>query len=275
MVKKSLPFDDFKVAVVLNEKLKIIQRQLEARFETIRDTHQHKGSKGSNVEQIIRDFLREYLPIMNRVGEGEVIDQNGNYSSQTDIVITNEYHPFLNDLKQPEVFFIEGVVCVGEIKSVLTSEELKTTLEKCVAFKKLTPRIGVGTLVQGNKADIARFVEKRAYFLLAFQSQLKLNTVMEKIIEFNHNNSLELNSQIDAVFLLDKGTIINFGDGEGSLKFKSHDGEWMGGINIIAEQRSPLFELLSWLSIVNKKTIRFESVLVPYLFQNKFYGKDD
>jgi hypothetical protein len=62
---------------MLIQKLAIVQKKIQLKIEEIRETHQHKGSKGSNVEQIIREFLRVYFPSDNRIGQGEIIDSDG------------------------------------------------------------------------------------------------------------------------------------------------------------------------------------------------------
>ena len=106
--------------MILKERIDILQKQMLLRLEEIRATYRHSGNKGTNAEQILREFLRYFLPTYHRVGHGEVIDQNGANSRQLDVIVTNEYHPFLNDLSTPSVFIIEGVSCAGEVKSDLS-----------------------------------------------------------------------------------------------------------------------------------------------------------
>lgn len=204
---------------MLRERLKLLQDEMEIKLQQIHIAHQHRGNRGDNSEEIMREFLREFLPPFNRIGQGEIIDTENNVSNETDIVILNEFHPYLNELSKPSLFFIEGVGAVGEVKSHLNSNDVESTLEKCLRFKKMHIKMQAGAMVQGNASDIKRFVDKRPFFLVAFKSQLTLDTIYKKILEFNLSNELDIQHQIDGIFILDRGTIFNLGDGQGTLKF--------------------------------------------------------
>src|SRR5436190_22696338 len=112
----------------LGEKIARVERQMKEKLAEIRATHQHKGVKGTGVEKSFRTFLTQYLPQHFSVGEGEIVDTTGAISAQTDVVITAEHHPFTFSTDGPGLFFIEGVCAAGEVKSVLTSGELETSL---------------------------------------------------------------------------------------------------------------------------------------------------
>jgi hypothetical protein len=116
-------------------------------LEEIRISYNHPGVKGIHAEDLIRDFLREYLPRRLEVGHGEIIDTHeqsyhpidaGGRSAQTDIVITEE-HPFTFTRDRPGLFFVEGVRCVGEVKTILNSQELKSSLMNACKVKRLKP----------------------------------------------------------------------------------------------------------------------------------------
>ncbi len=219
------------------------------RLEEIRTTYRHSGNKGTNAEQVLRDFLRYFLPPYNRVGHGEVIDHSGVSSRQLDVIITNEYHPFLNDLSVPSVFIVEGVSCVAEVKSVLTGVELERALENSLSFKRLSVTIQKGATVFGNREDISRFVDKRPSFLFAFESQLSIMTIKTKIEAWNQKHGLAVPEQIDAVFIMTGGSIINFGTGAGTLQFITPEGESKPGYVFRDPNNDrPLVSLLSWIS---------------------------
>jgi len=204
---------------VLRDKLMILQKEMELKLQKIQVEHIHRGNRGDNSEEIVREFLREFLPLHNRIGQGEIIDTQNNISRETDIVILNEYHPYLNDLSKPSLFFIEGVGAAGEVKSNLNSSDITTTLDKCFAFKNMHIKMQVGAQAYGNLSDLNRFVSKRPFFLIAFKSQITLDTIYQKIVQYNLEKNIPIEHQIDGVFMLDRGTIFNLGDGEGMLKF--------------------------------------------------------
>ncbi|MGG0277785.1 DUF6602 domain-containing protein [Bacillus rhizoplanae] len=253
---------------MIREKLGSLQRQMELKLEEIQIVHKHRGNRGDNAEEIVREFLREYLPSLQRVGNGEIIDSTGQISNETDIVILNEYHPNLSSLTNPSVFFIEGVLAAGEVKTNLNSNDIDTTLGKCLKFKNLVIKHNGGDMiVTSNNSDKERFIHKRAFFLFAFSSQLTLETILEKVNRFNENNSLEITQQIDGIFLLDRGVILNLADGNGTLKVG--DKHQHGYVPISKEEDSHiLFSFLAWLNVSTPRINMFTSILSHYVFKN-------
>ncbi len=249
-----------------------MQTQIKSEFDLIKEKHDHSGIKGYKVECIIRDFLIKYLPPYNKIGHGEIIDTAGDISSQTDIIITNEYHPYTVDLNRPNLFFIEGVACIGEVKSTLTSDEFTKSLQNCFRFKNLKIKMSKGMQVYCNDSDIKRFIERRPYFLFAFDSQLAIDNIIEKVREFNNNNAKEIWQQIDAIFLLDRGSIINFGNGKGSYKYilnENHKSQPGYVIFRIENKPNMLFDFLAWISVVIQKYIIYENIITYYLINEE------
>ncbi len=101
------------------------------------------------------------------------------------------------------------------------------------------------------KEDRIRFVEHRPYFLFVFESQLTINTIKQKLQDYYHKNSTPVTSQIDAVFCLDRGTIFNFGDGEGSFQYAVKDIS-QPGLIIDENTEKVLFNLMTWFSMLPK-----------------------
>ena len=100
-------------------KITKLQEQLSNKFEEIREQFNHYGNKGTNGEYIVRDFLRDYFPPQYRFGNGEVIDSKGRQSGQVDIIITNKYHPFLNDYSKPSIFLLREFLVVEKLNLFL------------------------------------------------------------------------------------------------------------------------------------------------------------
>ena len=82
------------------------------------------------------------------------------------------------------------------------------------------------------------------------------------------HNTVETNRLLDAVFVLGRGWIINFGDGKGSFQFRTPKGESIEGW-AWKDSDSVLFGLLGWLSIVMPRMIRFEPILPGYILPGK------
>ena len=251
---------------MLKNKIATVEAQMKARLKELRITFTHPGDKGVSVEDTFRKFLREYLPRRLGVGQGEVIDSKEHRSRQTDIVIVNEDHPFTFTQDLPGLFFIEGVCAVGEIKANLTSTELEKAINNSFYFKKLEIAPGKNTMVSSNESDLKRFYKCPPYFLVAFGSQLKLSSILKRIQDFMKSKKFgvdEVNKVLDAIFVIEKGWVINFGDGKGSLQFRNSEGTSIEGW-VWQNSETVLFDLLSWLTSVMPRMVRFEPILPLY-----------
>jgi len=248
----------------LKGKIAAAEAQMKAKLNEIRATFVQSGDKGVSAEDIFREFLRKYLATRFRVGHGEVIDHKGRRSGETDVVIVNEDHPYTFAEDQPGLFFIEGVGAAAEIKTNLTSAELDESLKKSHVFKLLESDPGIGTITQGNPSDVIRFSKCPPWFLFAFESQLNLSTIKASIERFIEKEKIEKNRLADAIFVLDRGWVINFGDGKGALIFKTPEGISVEGW-VWKDSDSVLFILLGWLHAVMLRMIRFEPVLAKYI----------
>lgn len=253
---------------MLKNKIAAIEAQMKAKLEEARATFTHPGDKGISVEDSFRMFLRQYLPRRLEVGNGEIIDRKGRRSKQTDVVIVSEDHPFTFTPDLPGLFFIDGVCAAAEVKTNLTSTELERALENSCQFKQLEIKPGEGTMSHSNPSDLDRFYKCPPWFLVAFESQLTLPNIQNKIVDFVEHNTVETNRLMDAVFILGCGWVINFGDGKGSFQFRTTKGESVEGW-VRKNSDSVLFNLLGWLSIVMPRMIRFEPILSRYILPGK------
>jgi len=252
---------------IFKKKLAVVDKQLAAKLEEIQISLSHNGDRGSSAEYEIREFLRSYLPSSNRIGEGEVVDANGNTTTQLDIIIANEYQPYINDSKGPGLYIIEGVDCVGEVKTNLNSNDIETLMNSCMRYKKLTTNF-IGGLANFNKSDEKRFLTRKPYFVFVYKSQLKIETIHSKMVDFYSENNIPIEEQIDGFFCLDRGTIINFGDGKGSFHFRMKDNKSVPGIIITKNVGDGILgDLMTWLSATSHKVIYFSSPLTKYLLK--------
>lgn len=94
----------------------------------------------SAMETAARRHLEQILPRGVAVGTGCVIDTYGNTSKQTDIVLYEQsICPIFRVNNDPKATYYpcEGVIAVGEIKSVIGKKELKDSFEKIASVKAL------------------------------------------------------------------------------------------------------------------------------------------
>ena len=98
------------------------------------------GIVGAAVERPVREQLENILPRGIAVGQGCVIDSYGNVSQQIDIVLyERDICPVFKINNTPEATYYpcEGVIAVGEIKSVLNTNGLNDAFNKIKSVKAL------------------------------------------------------------------------------------------------------------------------------------------
>lgn len=249
---------------MLKELIAAVETQARAKLDEVRAKLEHPGEKGAAVETLFRGLLLEYLPRRLEIGRGEIIDTKGRRSRQTDLVIVNEDHPLTFTSDRPGLFFIEGVIAAGEVKTILTSSELDNALKSSVQFKQLEVYPARGTQAHTNPSDLERFYKRRPWFLIAFDSQLSLSGIKNNIDTYQKTHLIENNKLLDGVFVLSRGWVINFGDGQGTFGYETPEGTNAQGF-AEKDSDSVLFDLLAWLSCVIPREVRFESILIPYI----------
>ena len=116
-----------------------VGRELVRKFETARQGTT-PNAVARPMEESARKQLRQVLPRSIGVGSGYVVDTKGNTSRQMDIVLyeRNLCPVFcINDEPEASYYPCEGVIAVGEIKSVIGKKELVDSFEKIASVKSL------------------------------------------------------------------------------------------------------------------------------------------
>lgn len=98
----------------------------------------HPGEFGTYREKICMDLLRNIIPMRLDFGSGFIIDEIGNVSHQCDIIIFDSKNtPLIENNERQRFFPIESVVGVGEVKSDLSKQKFKESLQKLSNVKKM------------------------------------------------------------------------------------------------------------------------------------------
>jgi len=156
------------------------------------------------------------------------------------------------------------VLAGGEVKSVLTKKDLERTIEASHQFKSLKA-VSRNTLENSSLADLDRFSTSRPYFLFALQSSLTMPQIVQVLVEASSTDAGTRTDLVDAVFVLGESPAINYGDGQGRLRFRNKEtGELRTGW-IWQRSGSALLALMVWLSAVMPREIHFEPIVLLYL----------
>ena len=228
-------------------------RQLRGELEQLRHKFADASVKGGSAEEIVRAFLREYLPRSHGVGHGEIVDSHGGRSGQLDLVATGPDHPatYASTGDVSGIFLIEAVTTAAQVKMNLTSDELRSATTNCASVKRLTPTMASVASTWRSDFNEPFLRGMPPFFLFAFESQLTLQTVAERA------------EALDGIFLLDRGVALRSTPaGWPLLSDNQHDdGRW------VADEQPDrvLAVLVAWLSLVMPHHDFGESPLLPYL----------
>ena len=148
--------------------------------------------------------------------------------------------------------------------AILTPEHLEQSIANSRRFKELEALPGRGLRV-ATPSDIIRFHDHRPWFLFAYESQLTLETIVERVQASATAKLSNHDMQVDAVFILDRGVAINLGDGTGSFGVARPDETRYTGWVINPNGEQTLFALIAWLSMVMPRSVRVTPLLPEYM----------
>ncbi|QJP14281.1 hypothetical protein G3545_11845 [Starkeya sp. ORNL1] len=168
----------------------------------------HSVVKGSEREQSLTKFMRERLPDRFGVTTGEVVDLNGETAPQLDILIYDRYADFPFNSGNQSILAAEALLASVEIKSKLTSSELRKCAGAARKLRQLRPynrELGardVGKFDDGKKR--ARYM----HCVFAFDTDLTAPRWPQNEVK-RFDNEVGSEHLIDALYILGRG-VVNF-----------------------------------------------------------------
>mgnify|MGYP001447460616 CR=1 FL=1 len=182
-----------------------IAQKMTADFRDITSQISHMGDRGQNREQVIKEFLRKHLPAKYSIGSGQAISVDGQVSKQLDAVIYAHASCPLWYNEHTQVFPIESVCAVIEIKSTLDSTILEDCVENIRSVRRLPKLSGQRPLaptifVEGSNPPTLGSV-------FAYTSTTSLETLRDNLNRLNR--TIPPTERISLVCVLDQGILIN------------------------------------------------------------------
>lgn len=232
---------------------------LNAEFAKIKSIYGDTDVKGGQNENVIAEFIKEnYNSNFNSIGV-EIIDCYGNHTDEIDVCINNQYQPFSAKYGQPLI--AEGVDFVIQVKKTITSQEIPRIIKNCERLKILKRKSNINDKLFGKIEDAEYFVERIPYIVVAVDSQLTLETISSNLTESFKWTNFHL--QPDAIFVLNRGFIINFREGKGRT-WKMEDGKKLIGFCVVHSVDKTLFELVRYIHSYIPKTEKLTHPLNNY-----------
>lgn len=118
----------------LEELANAQKRQIDSYFT-------HSGEKGRLNEYIVVDLLKQILPRKYSLGAGFIINTQGDMSPQCDIIVYDGLHnrPLFGD-KAANIYPIECVYAFIEVKTTLTTKNLRESLEAILKIRRMAKK---------------------------------------------------------------------------------------------------------------------------------------
>lgn len=122
----------------LPELLKNLHKDIEVKLSIVRTSFSHPGAKGDGSENVWLELLNTYLPKRYQTANAFVVDSNGIFSDQIDVVIFDrQYSPFVFHYQDQTIIPAESVYAVFEAKQALNISMVKYAQEKVASVRRL------------------------------------------------------------------------------------------------------------------------------------------
>jgi hypothetical protein len=122
----------------LPELLAGLHEDIQQRLQTVRKTLAHPGTKGTASEGVWLELLDTYLPKRYQAATAHVVDSNGVFSEQIDVVVFDrQYSPFIFRYQGQTIVPAESVYAVFEAKQSINAGEVRYAQGKVASVRRL------------------------------------------------------------------------------------------------------------------------------------------
>ena len=207
-------------------------------YQEVTNHIEHMGLRGSSRENILREYIKQLLPQKSAVGNGIITDVNGTQSKQQDFFVYDAFNsPIFLHMESSCIIPVESVYATVEVKSTLTKETLKQSIENIRSVKQLEI-----TVLKNSP-----FIPAQFNFILgtvfSYTSDSAIETVVQNVDEICRDIPKE--KQPSVICILDKGLIVNvLKDGMREIATMPSDSTTWGVIKNTKEINFYLFYLV-------------------------------
>ncbi len=173
----------------LRELLSGLHEDIECRLSIARKALQHSGTKGDASEQVWLDLFKTYLPARYSVEKAHVVDSDGQFSQQIDVVIFDrQYSPLVFKHEGQIIVPAESVYAVFEAKQSVDATYVEYAKRKFESVRKLKRTSLPVPYVEGTLKAKKLFAQLGG--ILSFESEWtpKLGETMIKALAESDSN---------------------------------------------------------------------------------------
>lgn len=122
----------------LSQLLSSLHRDIERQLSIIRESVGHPTAKGDASEEVWIELFKAYLPKRYCAAKAFVVDSQGTFSQQIDVVVYDrQYSPLIFEYKGQTVIAAESVYAIFEAKQAIDAEQIAYAQEKAESVRRL------------------------------------------------------------------------------------------------------------------------------------------
>lgn len=122
----------------LSELLSGLHDDIQQRLAIVRKSFGHPGTKGSASEKVWLELFQTYLPQRYQAITAHVVDSQGVFSDQIDVVIFDrQYSPFIFQYEGETIVPAESVYAVFEAKQSINASQVMYAKKKIASVRRL------------------------------------------------------------------------------------------------------------------------------------------
>jgi hypothetical protein len=115
-----------------------LHETIEHRLAVARRSLAHPTTKGDASENVWLELLQGYLPKRYQAEKAHIVDSNGTFSEQMDVVIFDrQYSPFIFVYEGQKVIAAESVYAVFEAKQSINARQVQYAQDKVQSVRRL------------------------------------------------------------------------------------------------------------------------------------------
>jgi hypothetical protein len=122
----------------LSQLLSSLHEDIQRRLAIARKSFHHPSTKGDATENVWINMLELYLPKRYQAAKAHVVDSQGNFSEQIDVVVFDrQYSPFIFTYESQTIIPAESVYAVFEAKQTVDASLVAYAQDKVATVRRL------------------------------------------------------------------------------------------------------------------------------------------
>ena len=185
----------------------------------------HPGEFGHYREETCKQFIRYITPSRLSIGQGFLINTYNEVSHQCDIVIYDALQTPLVESQFSQMFYtIESVAAVGEIKSVLSKQAFKETINKLATVKNMRERVKNPVVLKrerGRDFDPSSYAYDQLFtFIICKKLDFDITDISTNINSF-YDEGLDYRYRHNLILSVEDGLLAYYDDNKKTMMYPS------------------------------------------------------